>query len=77
MRFSQGGNPYEYSLVPERTIEKISEKIAAGDLSSSADFLEEIDRESIIVCRCTECGRLYLEENQKKPGTYYLYERPE
>ena len=40
-------------------------------------FLGEIDRQSIIVCRCTECGRLYLEENPEKPGVYYLYEKPD
>lgn len=82
MRLTGANSPYEFSLVPEYSIERIAEKIGQGKLSSSAEFLNDIDREAVVVCRCTKCGRLYLEGKSWEDGKdeeegYYVYERPE
>lgn len=82
MRLTGADSPYEFSLVPEYVIERIAEKIGDGKMPSPEEFLDDIDRESIVVCRCIKCGRLYLDEKSwsdggnEEEGTY-LYERPE
>ena len=80
MRLTGVDSPYEFSLVPDYVIERIAEKIGDGKMSSIDDFLEDIDRKSIQVCRCIKCGRLYLDEKNwdgdGEEGTY-VYERPE
>ena len=73
MNLSSDGNPYEFSMVPEAVIGGIGEKIADGKMASAAEFFADIDRASILVCRCTECDRIYL-GNADDPG-YSLYER--
>ena len=77
MRLTGVDSPYEFSLIPEYVIEKISEKIEDKKDFSSAEFLDDIDREAVIVYRCTKCRRLYLEDNPDKPGNFYLYEKPD
>lgn len=73
MNLSVDDNPYEFSLVPEATIGEIGAKIADEKMASAAEFFSDIERASLLVCRCIRCGRIYL-GNTEDSG-YSLYER--
>ncbi len=72
MHLSGSNSSYEFLLVPLNAMENIVEKMDDGNFSSD-DFWSDINHESLDVCRCTECGRLYIKSGDS--GVYDLYEK--
>lgn len=54
----------EWMLVPQQLVESVGERVEDGSLHRAEDFYAEVDSNGIQVYRCSNCGRLHLEETR-------------
>lgn len=72
MSVSNGWSPEEWMLVPQQVVEAAGERLENGSLRRAEEFYAAIDSSGIQVYRCSNCGRLHLEET---PGTFTPFVR--
>ncbi|CAH0321146.1 hypothetical protein SRABI112_05323 [Pseudomonas mediterranea] len=72
MNLSQGWSDYEFTLIPESTIEDLGDRLDGENNLSSDQLYEALDEKAITVYRCPKCKRLHLEEEPNKFTTYIV-----
>ncbi|MFZ6723801.1 hypothetical protein [Undibacterium sp. Ji49W] len=66
MNLSQGWSNCELALIPEKRIEEIGDLMAGESRLTDDQFFNLIDEVKNTVYRCPMCGRLHLENKNKK-----------
>jgi hypothetical protein len=74
INLSVGTTDSEWTLVPEKTIDKIGSALNAGRELSDEGFYDAIMENGITTYRCPACGRLHLEEAGRNKFVTYVKE---
>lgn len=74
MNLSLGTTDYEFTVVPEKTIDNIGLKLENDAYFNAENFYDITINDGITMYRCPSCKRIYLEENGENSFTSYMPE---
>jgi len=74
INLSQGTSECEFTLLPERVIDEIGDKLESVNGLNAEDFYDVTVNQGSTVYLCSSCGRIHLEKNKSNEFLSYVLE---